>query len=68
VDHRETVHIPGGAGDRVEGAVDERIELGRLRRAAARGERNSGGGASEAGLCRVEELEKRMGKLLVKRI
>jgi hypothetical protein len=44
VDHREAVHIPGGAGDRVEGAVDERTELGRFRRAAARGELNSGGG------------------------
>jgi hypothetical protein len=30
VDHREAVHIPGGAGGRVEGAVDERIELGRV--------------------------------------
>jgi hypothetical protein len=31
VDHRGAICIPGGAGDRVVRAVDERIQLGRFR-------------------------------------
>jgi hypothetical protein len=42
----------------VEKAVDGRLELGRLRWAAARCEGNPGGGELEAGLGRVEVLEK----------
>jgi hypothetical protein len=52
----------------VERAVDERLELGRLRWAAARCEGNSGGGELEAGLGRVEVLEKGVEKQLVKGI
>jgi hypothetical protein len=58
--------VPGWAGDQVEEAVDDEVELGRLRRAAARGKRNSGGGKLGAGLGQVEELGKRVGKQLVK--
>jgi hypothetical protein len=52
----------------VEEAVDERTELGRLRRAAARGERDSGGGMVGVGLARAEEQEERVGRLPVKGI
>jgi hypothetical protein len=50
VDHREAICIPGGVGDRMEGAVDDGVELGRRRRAAARGEGKSGGGKVGTGL------------------
>jgi hypothetical protein len=66
VDHREAICIPGGAGDRVEGAVDDGVELGRRRRAAARGEGKSGGGKVGTGLDQVEELGKEVEEQLVK--
>jgi hypothetical protein len=59
VDHREAICIPGGAGNHVERAVDERLELGRLRWAAARGKGNSGEGAAGARLDRAEEQGER---------
>jgi hypothetical protein len=68
VDHRGAVCLPGGAGDRVEGAVDGRIDYGRRRRAAARGEQDSGEGMVGAGLARAEEQEEEVGSLLVQGI
>jgi hypothetical protein len=68
VDHRGAVCLPGGAGGRVEGAVDGRTELKRLRRAAARGERDSGRGVVGVGLARAEEQEERVGRLPVQGI
>jgi hypothetical protein len=52
----------------VEEVVDGRTELGRLRRAAARGERDSDRGAVGVDLARAEEQEERVGRLLVKGI
>jgi hypothetical protein len=46
----------------VEGAVDERTELKRLRRAAARDEQNSGQGAVGVDGARAEEQEERVEK------
>jgi hypothetical protein len=68
VDHREAVCLPGGAGDRVEEAVDGRIDFGRRRRAAARGEQDSGRGTVGVDLARAEEQEERVGRRLVEGI
>jgi hypothetical protein len=68
VDHRGAVCLPGGARDRVEEAVDGRIDYGRRRRAAARGEQDSGEGMVGVGLARAEEQEERVGSLLVQGI
>jgi hypothetical protein len=52
----------------LEGAVDDGVELGRLRRAAARGEDKFGGGKAETGLDQVEELGKEVEELLARQI
>jgi hypothetical protein len=52
----------------VEGAVDGKTELKRLRRAAARGERNSGQGAVGVEGARAEEQEEGVEKLPVQGI
>jgi hypothetical protein len=68
VDHRGAVCLPGGAGRRVERAVDGRTELKWLRRAAARDEQDSGQGVVEVDGARAEEQEERVESLLVKGI
>jgi hypothetical protein len=68
VDHRGTVCLPGRVRGQAREAVDGRTELKRLRRAAARGERNSGRGAVGVDGARAEEQEERVGSLLVQGI
>jgi hypothetical protein len=64
----ELICIPEWAGDPVEGADDDGVELGRLRRAAARGKGKSGGGKVGTGLDQVEELGKEVEEQLARQI